>query len=125
MAELKFSRDHEWVRLDGNIATIGITDHAQTALGDVVFVDLPEAGRQAAAGDAVAVVESVKAASDVYAPVGGTITESNAALADDPAMVNSAAQSEGWFFRMEVADPSELDALMDAEAYQAFVDSEA
>ncbi|MBI0434084.1 glycine cleavage system protein GcvH [Roseomonas sp. KE0001] len=125
MAELKFSRDHEWVRLDGNIATIGITDHAQTALGDVVFVDLPEAGRQVAAGDAVAVVESVKAASDVYAPVGGTITESNAALADDPAMVNSAAQSEGWFFRMEVADPSELDALMDAEAYQAFVDSEA
>lgn len=125
MAKLKFSRDHEWVRLDGNIATIGITDHAQTALGDVVFVDLPEAGRQVAAGDAVAVVESVKAASDVYAPVGGTITESNAALADDPAMVNSAAQSEGWFFRMEVADPSELDALMDAEAYQAFVDSEA
>lgn len=125
MAELKFSRDHEWVRLDGNIATIGITDHAQTALGDVVFVDLPEAGRQVAAGDAVAVVESVKAASDVYAPVGGTITESNAALADDPAMVNSAAQSEGWFFRMEVADLSELDTLMDAEAYQAFVDSEA
>ncbi|MCI0752586.1 glycine cleavage system protein GcvH [Teichococcus vastitatis] len=124
MAELKFSKDHEWVRLEGNVATVGITDHAQTALGDVVFVDLPEAGREVAAGESVAVVESVKAASDVYAPVAGTITESNAALADDPSLVNGAAQSEGWFFKIELADASELDGLMDAEAYQTFVDSQ-
>ncbi|MFC3124146.1 glycine cleavage system protein GcvH [Pseudoroseomonas globiformis] len=125
MAELKFSKDHEWVRLEGGVATIGITDHAQTALGDVVFVDLPEAGREVAAGESVAVVESVKAASDVYAPIAGKIVESNAALADDPSLVNGSAQSDGWFFKIEVADTAEIEALMDADAYQAFVDSEA
>ncbi|KAA2214459.1 glycine cleavage system protein GcvH [Teichococcus oryzae] len=124
MADLKFSKDHEWVRLEGNVATVGITDHAQTALGDVVFVDLPEAGREVAAGEAIAVVESVKAASDVYAPVAGTIVESNGALADDPSLVNGAAQSDGWFFRIELSNPDELDGLMDAAAYQAFVDSQ-
>lgn len=125
MAELKYTKDHEWVRLEGGVATVGITDHAQTALGDVVFVDLPEAGRDVAAGDQVAVVESVKAASDVYAPIGGRIVESNAALVDDPSMVNSAPTGDGWFFRMEPADPAEIDELMDADAYQAFVDSQA
>jgi len=125
MAELKYTKDHEWVRLEGGVATVGITDHAQTALGDVVFVDLPEAGRDVAAGDQVAVVESVKAASDVYAPIGGRIVESNAALVEDPSMVNSAPTGERWFFRMEPADPAEIDELMDADAYQAFVDSQA
>lgn len=125
MAELKFSKDHEWVRLEGGVATIGITDHAQTALGDVVFVDLPEAGREVEAGDSVAVVESVKAASDVYAPIAGRIVESNAALADDPALVNGSPTGEGWFFKMEPSDAAEIEALMDADAYQVFVDSQA
>jgi glycine cleavage system H protein len=125
MAELKFSKDHEWVRLEGGIATIGITEHAQNALGDVVFVDLPEAGREVAADEACAVVESVKAASDVYAPIAGKIVEANAALADDPSLVNSAPTTDGWFFRIEPADPAEIDALMDEAAYAAFVDSQA
>ncbi|MDJ0390058.1 glycine cleavage system protein GcvH [Roseomonas sp. E05] len=125
MADLKFSKDHEWVRLEGGVATVGITDHAQTALGDVVFVDLPEVGREVAAGDSIAVVESVKAASDVYAPIAGKITEVNAALPDDPAQVNSDPTGAGWFFKIEPADTAEIDALMDADAYQAFVDSQA
>lgn len=124
MAELKFSKDHEWVRLEGGVATVGITDHAQTALGDVVFVDLPEVGRAVAAGDSIAVVESVKAASDVYAPIAGTIVEVNAALPDDPSLVNSAPTEGGWFFRIQPADAAEIEALMDADAYQSFVDSQ-
>ena len=111
MSELRFTKDHEWVRQDGDTLVIGITDHAQTALGDVVFVDLPEVGREVAAGEACAVVESVKAASDVYAPIAGRVVEANAALAEDPALINSAPTTEGWFFRIEpqdtTIDPSE------------------
>ena len=123
MAELRFTKDHEWIRLEGDVATIGITDHAQNALGDVVFVDLPEAGRDVTEGEACAVVESVKAASDVYAPIAGRIVESNAALAENPALVNSAPTGEGWFFRMEGVDPAAIAALMDEAAYAAFVET--
>jgi len=123
MSETKFTKDHEWVRLDGGVATVGITDHAQNALGDVVFVDLPEVGREVAAGEAVAVVESVKAASDVYAPIAGRIVEVNGALGDNPGMVNAGPTTDGWFFRIEPADPGEIGALMDEAAYAAFVDT--
>ena len=118
---IRFTSDHEWVRLDGTHATVGITDHAQQALGDLVFVELPEPGREVAAAEAVAVVESVKAASDVYAPLAGRILETNPALAEDPALVNRDAAGEGWFFRMELADPAAFDALMDQAAYDALV----
>ncbi len=114
MSELRFSKDHEWVRFDGDVATVGISDHAQTALGDVVFVDLPEVGREVAAGEACAVVESVKAASDIYAPIAGRIVEVNAALADN---------GEGWFFRIEPANAADADALMDETAYAAFLET--
>jgi glycine cleavage system H protein len=123
MPDLKFTKDHEWLRLEaGGAATVGITDHAQNALGDVVFVDLPEAGRAVEAGEAVAVVESVKAASDVYAPIAGTVVEVNEALRDNPALINSAPTGEGWFFRIE---PSAglPDDLMDSDAYARFVES--
>jgi glycine cleavage system H protein len=123
MSETKFTTDHEWVRLDGGVATVGITDHAQNALGDVVFVDLPEPGREVAAGEACAVVESVKAASDVYAPVAGKIVEVNGALADNPGAINAAPTTDGWFFRIEVADPAAVAALMDEAAYAAYVDT--
>ena len=123
MSETRFTKDHEWVRLEGGTATVGITDHAQQALGDIVFVELPEAGREVEEGEAIAVVESVKAASDVYAPLGGTITEANAALADDPAKVNWEAAGEGWFFRMTLTDPAAFEELMDEAAYQALVDT--
>ncbi|WP_431284734.1 glycine cleavage system protein GcvH [Humitalea sp. 24SJ18S-53] len=119
---LRFTKDHEWVRLDGKIATVGITDHAQTALGDVVFVDLPEPGREVAEGEACAVVESVKAASDVYAPLAGRITEHNPALADDPSLVNSDPAGAGWFFKMELANPAAVEELMDEAAYLALVE---
>jgi glycine cleavage system H protein len=125
MAEMKYTQDHEWVRAEGDAATIGITDHAQNALGDVVFVDLPEVGREVAAGEACAVVESVKAASDVYAPVAGTIVAVNAALADNPGLINSEPTGEGWFFRIQPADPAAIAALMDEAAYAAFVESQA
>jgi glycine cleavage system H protein len=125
MPELKFSKDHEWVRVEGKIATIGITDHAQQALGDVVFVDLPEPEREVAAGEACAVVESVKAASDVYAPLTGKVVAVNTALPDNPGSINSDPTGEGWFFRLELANPAELDGLMDADAYQRFVDENA
>ena len=125
MSEIRYSKEHEWVRLDGEIATIGISDHAQEQLGDVVFVELPDIGRRVSRGDAMAVVESVKAASDVYAPIGGEVVEVNAALNDDPALVNSGAESKGWFCRLRVTDPRELDQLMDADAYKAFVESQA
>ena len=125
MPELRFTKDHEWVRLEGDVATVGITDHAQNALGDVVFVDLPEAGREVAAGEAVAVVESVKAASDVYAPVAGRILESNAALNENPALINSSPTGEGWFFRIEGVDAAAVAALMDEAAYTAFLETAA
>jgi glycine cleavage system H protein len=121
MSETRFTRDHEWVRLDAGVATVGITDHAQLALGDIVFVELPEPGRDVAASEACAVVESVKAASDVFAPLAGRITENNAALADDPALVNRDAAGGGWFFRMTIAEPAAFSALLDDAAYQAFI----
>ncbi len=124
-SQLRFTKDHEWVRLDGSTATVGITDHAQQALGDVVFIELPEPGRTVEAGEACAVVESVKAASDVYAPLSGTVTETNAAAIDDPALVNTGAEGDGWFFKLELADSSAFNALLDADAYQQLVDSEA
>jgi glycine cleavage system H protein len=121
MTTERFTKDHEWIRVDGGIGTVGITDHAQEQLGDVVFVELPEVGRKAAKGEAVAVVESVKAASDVFAPVAGEVTEVNAALADQPGLVNEGAEGGAWFFRLRIADAAELDALMDRAAYEAFV----
>lgn len=116
-----FTKDHEWIDVDGAEATVGITDYAQAQLGDIVFAEAPPAGATLARGKEAAVVESVKAASDVYAPVSGTVVEANAALADDPAVINSSPEGDGWFFRLTLADPSELDGLMDAAAYQAFV----
>ncbi|MFN2287869.1 MAG: glycine cleavage system protein GcvH [Chromatocurvus sp.] len=116
---LKFARSHEWVRLedDGSIV-IGISEHAQEALGDVVFVELPEAGSDLVAGDEVAVVESLKAASDIYAPVSGTVLAVNEALSDAPETINSSPYAEGWFFRLRPSDTAELDELMDGDAYQ-------
>jgi glycine cleavage system H protein len=116
-----FTQDHEWIDVDGTSATVGITDYAQGQLGDIVFVEVPEAGHAVSKGGDAAVVESVKAASDVYAPVSGTVTLGNAALADDPALVNSDPEGEGWFFTLTLSDPTELDGLMDAAAYKAFV----
>ena len=123
MSELKYTKDHEWVRLDGDVATVGITDHAQTALGDVVFVELPEVGREVAAGEACAVVESVKAASDIYAPIAGKIVEVNGGLTDNPGLVNASALNEGWFFKIEPADAGAVAALLDEAAYAAFVET--
>ena len=121
MAIERFTKDHEWIRVDGGIGTVGITHHAQSQLGDVVFVDVPEAGRKAKQGEAVAVVESVKAASDVFAPVSGEVVEANADLAGQPALVNEDAEGKAWFFKLRIADPAELDKLMDRAAYEAFV----
>lgn len=118
-----FTKDHEWIDVAGDTATVGITDYAQSQLGDVVFVEVPEAGRQLVQGGDAAVVESVKAASDVYAPVSGQVTEGNAALSDTPDLVNTAPEGEGWFFKLTLADTSELDALMDEAAYKEFVSS--
>ncbi|MBO0749456.1 MAG: glycine cleavage system protein GcvH [Porphyrobacter sp.] len=116
-----FTEEHEWIEVDGDTATIGITDYAQSQLGDIVFVEVPAAGTQLAKGKEAAVVESVKAASDVYSPVSGTVTEGNAALEDDPALVNTAAESDGWFFKLTIADAGELDGLMDEAKYRDFV----
>jgi glycine cleavage system H protein len=121
MANERFTKDHEWIRVDGDEATIGITSHAQSQHGDGVFVEVPEVGRKAAQGEAVAVVESVKAASDVYAPVAGEVIEVNGDLAGAPAMVNEDAEGKAWFFKMKLANAAELDALMDRAAYEAFV----
>jgi glycine cleavage system H protein len=118
---LYFTDEHEWISVEGGSATVGITDYAQAALGDIVFVELPAAGATLSKGGEAAVVESVKAASDVYAPVTGTVTEANPALEEDPALVNSAPETEGWFFKLTLADPAELEGLMDAEEYKAFV----
>lgn len=115
-----FTKDHEWIDVDGNTGTVGITDYAQSQLGDITFVDLPEAGKALKKGDCAVVVDSVKAAADVYAPVGGTVSEANEALADAPELVNSEAEKGGWLFRMALADAGELAGLMDAAAYQAY-----
>ena len=118
---MKFTKDHEWVSLDGDIATVGISKHAADALGDVVFVEVPEIGKTVSKGDSFAVVESVKAASDVYAPVSGEVIEANDALSTAPETVNAAAEADGWFAKIKVSDASQLDALMDQAAYDAFL----
>ena len=119
-----FTKEHEWVRVEGDTATIGISDHAQEALGDIVFAEVPDAGKQVARGQEAAVVESVKAASDVYSPVSGDVIEGNQALVDDPALVNSDPEGEGWFFRLRLADTNEINGLMNADQYKAFCESQ-
>jgi glycine cleavage system H protein len=118
-----FTDEHEWIDVEGDTATVGITDYAQSQLGDIVFAEVPAVGSHLKKGGDAAVVESVKAASDVYAPVSGVVTEGNVALGDDPALVNSDPEGAGWFFRLTLADTSELDGLMDAATYKAFADS--
>jgi glycine cleavage system H protein len=118
-----FTKDHEWIVTEGQFATVGITDYAQAQLGDVVFVDLPEVGRELQKGGEAAVVESVKAASEVYAPVSGRVTEVNAALSENPALVNEAAEGGGWFVKIALKDKMELNELMDEAAYQAYVET--
>ena len=118
-----YTQDHEWLSVDGATATVGITDYAQGQLGDVVFVELPAPGAKLTKGGDAAVVESVTAASDVYAPVSGTVTEGNAALEADPALVNTAAETDGWFFKLTLADAGELSGLMDRTAYDAFIET--
>ena len=117
-----FTDEHEWIDVEGETATVGITDYAQEQLGDIVFVELPSVGTMLDKGGDAAVVESVKAASDVYAPIGGEVTEGNAALEDEPALVNTSPEEEGWFFRMTVSDKAELEGLMDEAAYKEFVE---
>ena len=118
-----YTKDHEWLAVEGTTAIVGITDYAQNALGDVVFAEVPAAGTVVAKGKEAAVVESVKAASDVYSPVSGTVVEANAALAEDPALVNTDPEGAGWFFKLTLSDPSELDGLLDQAAYKALVAS--
>ena len=118
-----FTKEHEWVRVEGDTATVGISNHAQEALGDIVFAEVPDTGRQVAKGQEAAVVESVKAASDVYAPVSGEVVEGNAAIADDPSLVNRDPEGEGWFFKLKLSDPGELDGLMDEAAYREFLET--
>ena len=120
---LYFTKEHEWVRVEGDSATVGISDHAQEALGDIVFAEVPEAGRQLTKGQEAAVVESVKAASDVYAPVSGEVTDGNPAIADDPSVINRDAEGDGWFFKLKLADRGELDGLMGEAAYREWVKS--
>jgi glycine cleavage system H protein len=119
-----YTKEHEWIRVEGDQATVGITDFAQGQLGDVVFVELPEVGKQVTKGGEAAVVESVKAASDVYSPVSGEVTDANQALVDDSSLANSDPEGEGWFFRLRLSDPGELEGLMDADAYKSFCDSQ-
>jgi glycine cleavage system H protein len=122
MVDIRYSKDHEWVRCDGDVAVIGITDYAQQQLGDVVYVELPEIGRTIAQGDEAAVVESVKAASEVYAPVAGSVLAVNELLSGEPARVNADATGEGWFFKLKLSDPKQLAELMDEAAYKKFVE---
>lgn len=124
MSETRYTKEHEWVRLDGEVATVGITDHAQESLGDIVFVELPEPGRAVTEGEACAVVESVKAASDVFAPLAGRVSEINPAIVDEPSLVNQQADSEAWFFRLAGVDAHAFAALMDEAAYKVFVENE-
>lgn len=121
MASVRYSEEHEWISVEGGVGTVGITDYAQQQLGDIVFVETPQVGRTVAKGEACAVVESVKAASDIYAPASGEVVEANAALAESPGDVNADAAGKGWFFKIKLSDPSELDALMDEAAYAAFL----
>jgi glycine cleavage system H protein len=121
MAEVRYSKSHEWLRVDGGVATVGITKYAADQLGDVVFIELPAAGKKVSAGGETAVVESVKAASEIYAPVSGEITESNAAIKDDPAKVNADPEGAGWFFRMKVSGTGEVEKLMTEAQYKDFV----
>ena len=118
---LYFTKEHEWIRVEGDTATVGISDHAQGALGDIVFAEVPEAGRKLAKGQEAAVVESVKAASDVYAPVAGEVTEGNQAVADDPSLINTDPEGDGWFFKLRLDNPGEVDGLMDEAAYRDWV----
>jgi glycine cleavage system H protein len=122
MSALRFTKDHEWVRLDGDLAVVGITDYAQSQLGDVVYVELPEIGHRVEKGKEAAVVESVKAASEVYAPVSGEVAEINEMLTADPAKVNADPMGEGWFLKLRFDDAKELDSLMDEEGYQRFIE---
>lgn len=121
MAKTYYTEDHEWLRVENGVATVGITDYAQEQLGDLVFVELPEIGRKLAKGDTAVVVESVKAASDVYAPIDGEITEANEALASEPALVNSSATGDGWLWKMKLSDESQLDGLLDEAGYNALI----
>ncbi|AQX20139.1 glycine cleavage system protein GcvH [Bartonella sp. WD16.2] len=121
MSKIYFTQDHEWISIEGKVATVGITHHAQEQLGDLVFVDLPQSGTQLSKGDSAAVVESVKAASDVYAPIDGEVVEINEALADDPALVNQKAEEEGWLWKMTLQDEAQLDGLLDENAYKALI----
>ncbi len=123
MADVKYTRDHEWIRLDGDVGVVGITTYAQSQLGDVVYVELPAIGRRLEKGEEAAVVESVKAASEVYSPVGGEVVAVNDALEAAPALVNEDAEGKGWFLKLKVADPKQLDALMNAEEYQRYVET--
>jgi glycine cleavage system H protein len=120
MSSMRFTKDHEWIRVEGGEGTVGISDFAQEQLGDIVYVELPELGRKVKKGEEAGVVESVKAANEVYAPASGEVTAVNSALADDPASVNKSATGEGWFFKVKIADPAELEDLMDEAAYKAF-----
>ena len=124
MSSLRFTTEHEWIRLEGDLAVVGITDYAQSQLGDVVYVELPEIGRQVEKGKEAAVVESVKAASEVYAPASGEVAEVNEAIAADPAKVNADPMGEGWFIKLRLANPKELDGLLDEEAYKRFVEGQ-
>ncbi len=121
--ETRYTNEHEWVRMEGDVATVGITGHAAEALGDIVFIELPEVGRVLDRDEACAVVESVKAASDVYAPLAGTIVETNQGAVEDPVIVTKGAEGEGWFFRLRLDDPAEFNHLMDEDEYRAFVES--
>ncbi len=122
MSDMRFTEDHEWIRIDGDVGTVGITDYAQSQLGDVVFVELPELGRQIEKGGEVAVVESVKAASEIYAPVAGEVVAVNAALADNPVLVNQDATGAGWFLKLRIDDAGDVAGLMDAAAYKRFIE---
>ncbi len=122
MSLVKYTKDHEWIRVEGDIATVGITEYAQHALGDIVFVELPELGREVTQGGEAAVVESVKAASEVYAPVDGEVIEVNAALGEEPALVNAEPQGKGWFFKLRLADPAQLEGLLDEAGYQSHLE---
>ena len=118
---MRYTKDHEWISVAGSVGTVGISDYAQSQLGDVVFVELPEIGKTVARGDELAVVESVKAASEIYAPADGKVVEVNQALADNPALANEAAQGDGWFVKLELSQPGQVDDLMDQAAYEAFL----
>ena len=123
MSDLRFTQDHEWVRVEGDVGVVGISDHAQEQLGDIVFIDLPEVGKELSKGDEAAVVESVKAASELYAPAGGEILEVNESLGDDPAQVNSDPLGNGWFFKIRFSDPTQLDGMMDQAAYETYLET--